>query len=978
VTSRLTIRSKLAAALAVPLVALATLVAVQVRDSVGVTDAAKVQADLATSSTGPGGIVTAIQNERNFEALRSIGFHTAVELPVTTPEEARAATDEALNGFRDGLADLEPGAADVYLPAVSAIEGGIDDLRSTADTLGQTPSLEQAVQASALFGNYTALLGELLDANEQVSITIDDADLRTGVELLDSISRQAEIEARLVREALVSGVLQDADAAIETRKLVGSRIANERRVRNLAVGDYAAPVMAVLDHPDRAPYVVALDSTANDPLATEIGPMLDSTPEAPAAQLRAGQESGANIVDARAAWLRDDATTKQRNYLLAAVGAVALALFVLALANRWITKPLSRLANEARVMASERLPNAVNSILDTPLGDDVVPPTIEPVRVRGGAEVAGAVEALNAVQESAIGLAVEQVVLRRNIADSFVNLGRRNQNLLSRQLDLITHLEQEESDSEELEQLFQLDHLATRMRRNAESLLVLAGEEPARQWSAPVPVADVLRAALGEVEQYSRVRLDAVDETTIAGRAVADVSHIIAELVENALTFSPPDSSVNIVGRHSDDGYTIDIVDTGIGMSEEDIERSNVRLRASESFTVAPSRYLGHYVVAQLALRHEILVSLDSPPEGGVTASIVLPFVLLDDGRDGPIDQIPEIDAFSFGDIALPDELAVVADAPEPVAGGEPPLAVSASDADEDPIDVPDFIAGADFMIEPDPSPEPVPDVVPAASELPPDVSAPVPPVVPVASLPETEAPEFVPTTFADAAAAVAPAPPEEVVAAPVADTPSEPVAPAAPAPDRGVFAAMLHATAAPAATAPKEAEAEPLVEPAAPRPEPVEAFVSNRTDGAVEADSAAPELTFVAAPIQDDLLPQLPRRGGRRSRGAEPAAPVVPAQVLRIAATVSPAEPVAEPATIVAAEREPHPAAASAAAAPPLPRRELDADAVAPPPRAAVPAMPEEHGDRPRPNYELFAAFRAATDQGRADAVRGSDGGGA
>ena len=207
---------------------------------------------------------------------------------------------------------------------------------------------------------------------------------------------------------------------------------------------------------------------------------------------------------------RSNATT-----CLVAVGAVALALLVLALANRWITRPLSRLADEARVMASERLPNAVNSILETPLGEDVVPPEVEPVRVRGGAEVAGAVDALNAVQESAMGLAVEQVVLRRNIADSFVNLGRRNQNLLSRQLDLITQLEQEESDAEELEHLFRLDHLATRMRRNAESLLVLAGEDPAAQWSAPVPVGDVLRAALGEVEQYSRVRLQPIDETTV-------------------------------------------------------------------------------------------------------------------------------------------------------------------------------------------------------------------------------------------------------------------------------------------------------------------------------------------------------------------------------------------------------------------------------------------------------------------------------
>ena len=292
---------------------------------------------------------------------------------------------------------------------------------------------------------------------------------------------------------------------------------------------------------------------------------------------RAGRRSPRSSTT-RADWLRNDATTKQRNYLLAAVGAVALALLVLALANRWITRPLSRLADEARVMASERLPNAVNSILETPLGEDVVPPTIEPIHVRGGAEVAGAVEALNAVQESAIGLAVEQVVLRRNIADSFVNLGRRNQNLLSRQLDLITHLEQEESDAEELEQLFQLDHLATRMRRNAESLLVLAGEEPARQWSAPVRSAtcSVPRSAKSSSTRGCACR--PIDETTVAGKAVADVSHIVAELVENALTFSPPDSDVNVYGRHGDEGYTITIVDTGIGMSEEDIERANLRL----------------------------------------------------------------------------------------------------------------------------------------------------------------------------------------------------------------------------------------------------------------------------------------------------------------------------------------------------------------------------------------------------------------
>jgi hypothetical protein len=154
-----------------------------------------------------------------------------------------------------------------------------------------------------------------------------------------------------------------------------------------------------------------------------------------------------------------------------------------------------------------------------------------------------------------------------------------------------------------------------------------------------------------------------------------------------------------------------------------------------------------------------------------------------------------------------------------------------------------------------------------------------------------------------------------------------------------------------------------------------VQAFVSNQADGA-EPDSATPEFSFVAAPIQDDLLPQLPRRAGRRGRGAETAAPEVPAQVLRIAAGVSPSEPLAEPDTIVALAAEP--AQVAAPGAPPLPRRELDAVSVAPPPRVPVHEVPVPEDERARPNYELFAAFRAATDQGRADAVRGSDGGGA
>ena len=251
------------------------------------------------------------------------------------------------------------------------------------------------------------------------------------------------------------------------------------------------------------------------------------------------------------------------------------------------------------------------------------------MRVNTRDEVSDVADALNTVQDSALDLAVEQAVLRRNIADSFVNLGRRNQNLLGRQLDFITELESNETDADTLSNLFRLDHLATRMRRNAESLLVLAGIDPPRQWAAPVRLTDVIRAALGEVEDYQRVTVRGVEPATILGSAAADLAHLLAELIENALVFSPPDQTVDIRGRNRPDGYTLAIIDSGLGMPAADVASANRRLAGAESFTIAPSKYLGHYVAGNLAARHGIRVHLDNSPGNGITATIDVPPTLL-------------------------------------------------------------------------------------------------------------------------------------------------------------------------------------------------------------------------------------------------------------------------------------------------------------------------------------------------------------
>src|SRR4029450_11774453 len=208
-----------------------------------------------------------------------------------------------------------------------------------------------------------------------------------------------------------------------------------------------------------------------------------------------------------------------------------------------------------------------------------------------------------------------------NIADSFVNLGRRNQNLLGRQLDFITELETNETDPDTLAHLLRLDPLPTRMRRNAESLLVLAGIEPPRKWAAPVRLTDVIRAALGEVEDYQRVTVRGVEPATIIGSAAADLAHLLAELIENALVFSPPDQTVDIRGRARPDGYTLAIIDSGLGMPPTDGSAPQRRLAGTESFTIAPSKYLGHYVAGNLAARHGIAVHLDNSPGNRITVT---------------------------------------------------------------------------------------------------------------------------------------------------------------------------------------------------------------------------------------------------------------------------------------------------------------------------------------------------------------------
>ena len=661
---RIPIRRKLAAALAIPITALLVVAGLEVAQSLRDRDEVAEQTDLATASIGPSGLITAIQNERNYAASWILGFEGQLQLPVETFAEAKAATDAAADTFRADIERKGGEAEDTYAPAFEALDG-LAEVRATVDNLEGERGTGNIDISDPLFQGYTDIVTGLFDANSQVALAVDDPVLRRGVELTDIASRQTDMIARTIRSFVFSGLspgaLDQPEEIADVSGLFDQVLSNLAQAQSLGTGIYE-PLARELKRESDATGFVALAQQTLDKAGTgepvPIGGFLDTVSIDQDQSWYGFRHSVEDTVLDRADELNDGATRTMVWFLVLAGVAAAVALGVTWLVSRSITRPLRSLTGQAKVMADHRLPEAVIDILDTPLGDDVEIPEVDPVTVQTRDEVSDVAEALNTVQDSALDLAVEQAVLRRNIADSFVNLGRRNQNLLGRQLDFITELESNETNPDTLANLFRLDHLATRMRRNAESLLVLAGIEPSRKWASPVRLTDVIRAALGEVEDYQRVSVRGVEPATIVGSAAADLAHLLAELIENALVFSPPDQTVVIRGRFRPGAgplpmgvaalpsgaeperspsttadrlgvYTLAIIDSGLGMRPADIDAANRRLAGAESFTIAPSKYLGHYVAGNLAARHDIGVRLDNSPGNGVTATVNIPPTLL-------------------------------------------------------------------------------------------------------------------------------------------------------------------------------------------------------------------------------------------------------------------------------------------------------------------------------------------------------------
>jgi len=331
--------------------------------------------------------------------------------------------------------------------------------------------------------------------------------------------------------------------------------------------------------------------------------------------------------------------------LLGIVGLVVLAGLVFVI-YRSITHPLENLVTRAREVAQDDLPELVRTLRSEENFDDLPEPVAIPVT--NNDEIGELVMAFNEVQFTAHELATEQALGRRNVAEMFVNLGRRNQQLLQRILGLLTDLERDEEDPDTLRDLFVLDNVVTRMRRNAESLLVLAGGQTPRQWSNPVSLEDTVRSALSEVEGYERIDIAALAEVRIPGNVVADVAHLLAELIENAVSFSDPSTQVLVGGHFENDGYLVTIFDQGIGMTEDELEDNNRRIVDPPPLDQAPTKFLGLFVVGRLADRHDIRVRLAKAPGRGVMARVLIPnaTLIIDEEVDTtPLAGFEEVDS---------------------------------------------------------------------------------------------------------------------------------------------------------------------------------------------------------------------------------------------------------------------------------------------------------------------------------------------
>jgi signal transduction histidine kinase len=589
-------------------------------------------------------LIQDLQNERD-ESLGLTAGTSAGDL--TALRAATNAEAPAVLALAAGVDGSYPANIQASVAAArSQIDGsGLAKLRDTVGTLSRDTVRHTTIDGLAVITDYAPAINDLITLNDEIAQGTADSRLAVDIRELNLLSLakdQASQQRGLffnsftqqffsdgVLQALISA--QSAEQSDEAAFLSAATPAQQRAFGVTVAGQGVAEVKRVEDYF----FIDGDDQEAQPFLSPNINQQTVgfTVGQAPASWYRAESAKLDEMQAVELGIARDTVSraqslqqgAQQSALITAIITSIVLLVVLVAalLVARSLVLPLRRLRAGALDIATVQLPERVRRLSNAQ--DPTADLRVAPIDVLTADEIGQVARAFDQVHAEAVRLAGNEAMLRASFNAVFVNLSRRSQSLIERLARMIDSLELNEDDPDRLSSLFSMDHLVTRMRRNSENLLLLAGHEGARKWSDPVTLADVARAATSEIEQYGRVVLNIQPGVAVNGQAVSDIVHLLAELIENATLFSPKDTQVMVSAQEQNGGVLIEITDKGIGVPQEQLAEMNWRLDNPPVIDVSVSRHMGLFAVARLAELHQVRVRLRPAIPQGLSAFVWLP-----------------------------------------------------------------------------------------------------------------------------------------------------------------------------------------------------------------------------------------------------------------------------------------------------------------------------------------------------------------
>ncbi|MEU6756644.1 nitrate- and nitrite sensing domain-containing protein [Streptomyces sp. NPDC046685] len=613
-----TVRAKIVSLLMVPVVSLLALWAfATVSTAQDIARLSRVHQADAEIRTPVAAAVSELQAERR-AAVRLLA-DPAADPGALAPQARR--TDTAVQRLRLGDRHTVADSGDYRSDTVVRLSAFV----AAAEALGPARKdiTDRRATAEAAYAIYTGVVDSALAVVGSLTGG-EDAELGPDARVLHEFARAAELLSR--EDALLA---LPGPRSAETLRLLTGTIETRRALTDTAARDLPAAQQAAWQSVAKSAAYADLTGAEDRALAAGTARETRGAPagwEAAHTGVAASMREIEQAAHAAAAHRADPVTEGALSPAGAAVvlglAAVAASLVISVRIGRALVVELVALRNTALEIAHRKLPRAMERLR---AGQDVDVTAETPSGPPAEDEITQVGEALGTVHRAALSAAVERAELASGVSGVFVNLARRSQVLVHKQLTLLDSMERRADDPNELGDLFRLDHLTTRMRRHAESLIILSGAAPGRAWRMPVPLTNVVRAAVSEIEDYPRVEVRQLAEAAVVGGAVADLTHLLAELIENATQFSPPHTKVRVSGEPVGAGYVLEVEDRGLGMGRASLSDANRRIEQSEALDLFDSDRLGLFVVSRLAARHGVKVHLRTSPYGGTTAVVLLP-----------------------------------------------------------------------------------------------------------------------------------------------------------------------------------------------------------------------------------------------------------------------------------------------------------------------------------------------------------------